>query len=196
MWTKELTVSQLITNLKSIGIPDPKGLKPTLQALCTRNGLPLTCTENVIIEGWVNKPKGAMQILYEHGWLDPHLLHLYTGDGKKKEDPSVSINTDPTGCRFSIDALMKLQTDFTNKITLLQLHAQKLGVSIDRSPKCHPELAGEGIEYLWALAKMFYRRSPISRKRTKTKFVQLVNDSANANTVLNIKQARACSKKA
>ena len=44
--------------------------------------------------------------------------------------------------------MMKLQQDFTNEITLLQLHAQKLGVSIDHSPKCHPELAGEGIEYL------------------------------------------------
>ena len=194
--TKDLTVSQLISNLKAIGIPDPKGLKPTLQALCTRNNLPLTCTDEVIIEGWVHKPKGAIQILYERGWLNPDLLHLYTGDGRKKDDARVSEHTDPTRCMFSIDQIMKLQKDFTNEVTLLQLHAEKLRVSLDRSPKCHPELAGEGIEYLWALAKLFCQRSPISKKRTKVKFIKLVDDSTSANSVLNIKRAQACSKKA
>ena len=27
------------------------------------------------------------------------------------------------------------------------------------SPKCHPELAGHGIEYCWGGAKMFFRRN-------------------------------------
>ena len=141
--TKELTVSQLISNLKSIGIPDPKGLKPTLQSLCTRNNLPLTSTDDVIIKGWVHKPKGAIQILYEHGWLNPDHLHLYTGDGRKTNDKIVSGHTDPTRCMFSVNKLMKKQTDFINEVTLLQLHTEKIGVSIDRSPKCHPELAGK-----------------------------------------------------
>jgi hypothetical protein len=26
------------------------------------------------------------------------------------------------------------------------------------SPRCHPELAGQGIEYCWGAAKLFYRR--------------------------------------
>ena len=30
---KDLTIAQFISNLKAIGIPDPKGLKPTLKAL-------------------------------------------------------------------------------------------------------------------------------------------------------------------
>ena len=193
---KDLTVAQLISNLKAMGIPDPKGLKPTLQALSERNGLPTKCNEEVVVEGWVNKPKGSFQVLFERGWINPAHLHLYTGDGRKEGDVRVGDHTDPTGCMFSIDKLMKLQHDFTHEITLLQLHAQKLGVSIDRSPKCHPELAGEGIEYLWALAKWHYRRSPIKSKRSKSKFVKLVNESTNPDTVLNIKRARACSKKA
>jgi hypothetical protein len=28
--------------------------------------------------------------------------------------------------------------------------AEQLGVEVDRSTKCHPEMAGEGIEYSWA----------------------------------------------
>ena len=82
---------------------------------------------------------------------------------------------------------MQLQTNFVNEVTLLQLHAQKLGVSIDQSPKCHPELTGEGIEYLWALAKWYYGRAPILKKRSKTKFVKLVEELTNPGSVLNIK---------
>ena len=157
----------MIANLKTIGIPDPKGLKPALRSLCKQNELPITHTEDVIIEGWVNKPKGSLQLLYERGWLNPDLLYLYTGEGKKKDDPKISEYTDPTECMFLIDAIMKKQTDFTNEVTLLQLHAKKLGFSINRSPKCHPELTGEGIEYLWALAKMFYRRLAIEKKEQR-----------------------------
>ena len=91
---------------------------------------------------------------------------------------------------------MQLQSDFLNEVTLLQFHAEKLGVKIDRTPKCHPELAGEGIEYLWALAKFFYRQSPIGEKRTKEKFKKSVYKSTDAESVLNISGARACSKKA
>ena len=184
---KELTV---------IGIPNPKGLKPTLQSLCTRNNLPPTSTDDVIIKGWVHKPMRGIQILYECGWLNPNLLHLYTGDGRKKDDKMVSGHADPTRCMFSIDKSMKLQKDFTNEVTLLQLHAERIGFSINRNPKCNPESAGESIEYLWALAKLFYQMSPISRKRTKAKFIQLVNESTSANSVLNIKRSWACSKKA
>ena len=74
---------------------------------------------------------------------------------------------------------MQLQSDFLNEVTLLQFHAEKLGVKIDSTPKCHPELAGEGIEYLWVLAKFFYRQSPIGEKRTKEKFKKLVYKSTD-----------------
>ena len=45
--------------------------------------------------------------------------------------------------------------DFINEMTLLQYQAQKLGVSIDCSPKYHPEIAGEGIEFCWGLTKKY-----------------------------------------
>jgi hypothetical protein len=46
-----------------------------------------------------------------------------------------------------------------------------------RSPKCHPELAGEGIEYDWAATKQWYRRQKLVEKRTKDKFRKLVIQS-------------------
>ena len=71
-----------------------------------------------------------------------------------------------------------------------------MGVSLDRTPKCHPEMAGEGIEYVWALAKLRYRRSPIIKKRSKEKFRQLVTECTNHSLNLNVERVRSCSKKA
>ena len=91
---------------------------------------------------------------------------------------------------------MKLQNDFATERTLLQFHGHKLGVMIDRTPKCHPEIAGEGIEYRSALAKCHYRRSPINKRRTKEKIRGLVLESTNSSSILNIDRVRSCSKKA
>lgn len=91
---------------------------------------------------------------------------------------------------------MLLQDDFRNEITLLQYHASKLGVILDRSPKCHPEIAGEGIEYGWAFSKQEYRKLPISLKRTKAKFWELVEKCISNVGVLSLKRMRLCSKRA
>ena len=91
---------------------------------------------------------------------------------------------------------MKLQQDFMNKVTLLQFYGNKLGIIVDRTPKCHPEIAGEGIEYGWAIAKIFYRKSDISKKRSKDKFRNLVRKSTCPNNSLTLTAVRACSKKA
>ena len=59
---------------------------------------------------------------------------------------------------------------------------------LDRSPKCHPEAAGEGIEYGWALSKLKYRRAPITLKRTKGSFRELVYRCIDKTDVLSIKR--------
>jgi hypothetical protein len=64
--------------------------------------------------------------------------------------------------------------DFIEEETLLQYHGQQLGVTINRTQKCHPETAGEGIEYNWGCAKGYYPRLPITEKRTKKKFHESV----------------------
>ena len=88
-----------------------------------------------------------------------------------------------------------LPQDFQNEKTLLQHHAEKLGVSIDRSPKCYPEIAGgEGIEYIWGLAKVVYRSKPIAMKKTKKNFRDLVDlvtsrDAPATNFLINRKRS-------
>ena len=196
----------LIENLEKTGLINPTGTRKELQEQSIRLGLPIKHTNEVITEGWSGRQKGAIQILFERGWINPNFIQHYTSDGKKEKDPfqtncnaessSSSFPDDPTGCNYSIKSIMKLQSDFANELTLLQFHGSKLGVIIDRTPKCHPEIAGEGIEYAWALSKFFYRRSPICHKRTKAKFRSLVNDATSHSTVLSIQRIRGCSKKA
>ena len=130
--------------------------------------------KEVISEGWVGKQKGALQILFERGWIDPMQIQQYTSDGMKETSSiqpncNVGVTTliDPTGCKFSIKSLMLLQKDFTNEVTLLQYHAGELGAIVDRSPKCHPEIAGEGIEYAWALSKFFIEDLPFLKKEQR-----------------------------
>ena len=154
-----------------------------MQELCQKNGLPTQFDERVIKEGWVGKAKGALQVLFECGWIDPDKIHLYTAKGNKQG-------------QYSIDSLMQMQVDFSSEKTLLDYHALLWGVIIIRSPKCHPEIAGEGIEYGWALSKMEDRRSPMNEKRTKVKFRDLVQRCLDSGSVLNLKQMRSCSKKA
>ena len=144
-------------NLKANGTSNPKGNKKHLQKVCEKKGLPVTVTERKIKEGWAFKTKGALQILFERGWIDPTNIHHYTEKGKINACSNPTTPVDPTGCNFSIKQLMKRQLDFVNELTLLQFHGHLMGITVDRSPKCHPEVAGEGIEYLWGLAKMYYR---------------------------------------
>ena len=52
------------------------------------------------------------------------------------------------------------------------------------TPNFHAELAGEGVEYSWAHAKAYYRRMPLSRKRGRDNFKQLVRDCTCPENVL------------
>ena len=66
--------------------------------------------------------------------------------------------------------------DFQFKKTLLQRMPEKTGsinvkVTIERTPICHAELAGEGIEYSWGYAKLIYRGLPsLEKKKGKDNF--------------------------
>jgi hypothetical protein len=51
--------------LESENIVNPKGNLKKLQQQCKALNLPIQCNETVLIKGWVGKPKGAFQILYE-----------------------------------------------------------------------------------------------------------------------------------
>jgi hypothetical protein len=108
-------------------------------------------------EGWVGKAKGSLQILYERGWIDPEQWWRYTDKGQLDE---MGILMECT----SLHLLMQKQSDFATELTLLQFYGSKMGATVDRTPKCHPELAREGIEYIWAMAKLYYRHQLLTWK--------------------------------
>jgi hypothetical protein len=66
---------------------------------------------------------------------------------------------------------------------------------VERTPKCHPELAGDGIEYVWALAKLYYHHQPLSRKRCKEKFRKLVDEILSVKNIF-LQKTEKCSKQA
>eukprot|EP00957_Ditylum_brightwellii_P196577 14978034-Ditylum_brightwellii.AAC.1 len=67
--------------------------------------------------------------------------------------------------------------DFVEEEILLQVTTPKAGklvglnITVDSSPKGHPEVAGEGIEYTWANAKYYLQTIPIGKRKTAQQFM-------------------------
>ncbi|CAM9642953.1 unnamed protein product, partial [Sphacelaria rigidula] len=91
-------------------------------------------------EGYVGKPKGSKQVLWERGWY-------VDGMSTKAKDP-----------KMNIDQVLGQLPDFKNECTALQHTVQKRGHILVLSPKFHPEVAGVGIEYSWGMSKLKFRR--------------------------------------
>ena len=188
--TKEvdLNKNEMTQNLKNIGV-NVKGKRDDLVKLCRNNNLPLKKSQLIVDEGWLNKPKGALQVLWERDWIDPKKSHTYYTKNGHTDLYGILDETS------SIKCLMAKQPDFLEQETLLQYYAKKLGVESDRSPVCHPEIAGEGIEFDWGCSKVYYRSQPLCRKRSKENFITLVNESLGME-ILSIKQSRSNARRA
>ena len=104
---------------------------------------------------------------------------MYTVQGWKK-DREIVPNT-------SLREMMKEQPDFLEDESLLEYNAKRLGAcsKVMKPPKCHPVLAGEGIENHWALEKSHYCRLPMREKKGKENFLNSVRESI-AKTNLSI----------
>lgn len=168
------------------------GNKTALTQRCQNHGIAVTEERPVVINGWRGKPKGAFQILWDRGFLSSNVYKDYTMDGR----------SDPMGNPIegtSLKAMLAALPDFQQEKTLLQHHVEGRSVPngqqimLIRSPKCHPEVAGEGIEYAWAVAKQWYRRLPLSKKKSKENFRKNVTQSMKNITV---RAMRSMSKRA
>ena len=134
---KELTELLLAKNIQV------KGRISSLQTAARNNGIPIEETMPKIIEGWEGKPKGLLHVLWERGWIDNmdnKAYQKYTISGRKNEFNLIIPET-------SLKHLMSSCTDFEEEETMLQSMATMMRVQVYRSPKCHCEIAGEGIEY-------------------------------------------------
>ncbi len=70
--------------------------------------------------------------------------------------------------------------DFSDEKRSLIFLGECLDVEVDRSMKCNPELAGEGIEFSWGQAISVYRRAKLSDKKGKENFQALVKNCLSA----------------
>ena len=84
----------------------------------------------------------------------------------------------------SLRYLMSNLKDFEAQETMLQLKGMEMGISMDRTPKCHCKLAGEGIEYAWGCAKNHYRRQPLKDKRGKDNFRRTVRTCFSREVII------------
>ena len=131
--------------------------------LCQEYNIETSKVVEKIKEGWEGKPKGLAQVLWERGLIDGTNLKNYSLTGKKDELGMLDITT-------SLKHIMGMCPDFLNEEGMLQHIANGLGVKVMLTPKCHAELAGEGIEYLWGRAKGTYRSLSLNQKKGKDNF--------------------------
>ncbi len=132
-----------------------------------------------IQEGWVGKAKGLIQVAYERGLIDNennNAMKKYTTTGRKDEFDNLLPNT-------SLKHIISSCTDFEEELTMLQTMGQSMGVMIDRTLKCHCEIASEGIEYSWALAKNHFCQILLEEKRGKENFLVSVRECISQATV-------------
>jgi hypothetical protein len=149
-----------------------KGLK----ILCKNNGIRTVILEQKKEEGWEGKPKGMLQILWEQGWIDPQWWQDYTVNGKKD---ALGRTIDKSSLKF----LLGNCNDFINEESMLQYYGRLMGVAVDQTPKCHCELAGEGIKYSCAASKNKYWRFPVGAKKGKEQFQTLVRECLSRQVI-------------
>ena len=90
IFKKELSKSELLIELRKKGYDTTKKryLKPELITICNSNDISITKDVRKKTEGWLNQPKGMLQVLYERGFIDVTKVNhprsmSYSKKGKK-----------------------------------------------------------------------------------------------------------------
>jgi hypothetical protein len=176
-----------------------------IKEFANRHGVDLQYRKAHIMEGWVGKSKGLLQILWERGWIDPCKCATFKQDktaGKIVNTSFCTINgrkdaqTGQILETSSLRALMGQCTDFKEEETALQFLGKQLGLRVLFTPKFHCKFAGEGIEYNWAHAKAKMRITPLREKKGRANFISLVMKCICPETVLTKERIRKFSARA
>ena len=202
--TRNKTKIELLKDLRQSGYDTTKQryLKDDLIALCGQRNTSVMVEECEVKEGWLGRPKGMLQILWERGWIDSTKVvssrsMRYSKEGKKGDFGEDGKLKDENR-QYVLSHLLKQCKDFKEEMSDLEHLAKELGgpdatISILFTPKYHCELAGEGIEYCWGAAKRIYRKLPLKKKRSWEAFRTSVFESL---TNINVDMCRRFSAKA
>jgi len=162
-----------------------------LQDLAREHNVATHWNKPIIEKGWEGKPKGLKQVLWERGFIDESIpLDEYTIQPSEDGDIEDAESN-------SLLFLLSTCLDFAAEETALQHVGRKIGVLVYITPKFHAEIAGEGIEYIWGVAKGVCRRKPLEfKKQGKEKFHVLVKKCVCSVNVLHVKRVRTLSRRA
>ena len=172
--------TELDIDLRALGISTKGKNKRELAELCQQHQIATLKNVEKVKEGWEGKPKGLLQILWERGLIDGAKLNNYSLTGKKDELGTVDNST-------SLRHIMGMCTDFLNEEGMMQHIGKGLGVKVLLTPKCHAELAGEGVEYVWACAKGAYRNMSLQQKRGKDHFKASVRHCLSEEVITTVR---------
>ena len=112
--------------------PGPAPAAPAAPAAAPAAPEPPQIVDNTI-PGYVGKPKGLKQVLWERGLLEEKM----------------NLN--------EMRAKLEACEDFKAEVTALEGTVLARGHILLMSPKYHPEMAGAGIEFCWARSKHAFR---------------------------------------
>ena len=190
--TRKRTKREICEDLRKEGF-QPKGLRhmDDLVNQARVHNIPIEVIEEIIRPGWVNENKGLLQVLYERGWIDEENIGEYSLKGLKHqmdENKEVKDEYKTYLLRDKMAACGDFRKEKTAMEELLHQLSSKGNCKITplNTPKYHPEIAGEGIEYAWGHAKRYFRSISLEMKNTKEKFVEAIKDSIKYVSVKNI----------
>ena len=152
--------------------------------------------EAVVKGGYVGKPKGLLDVLFERGLLDPELLQggkAASGGTQYAQKPKI-IDGIPDESRCLVSMLARC-ADFQNEPTAMQELTEDLGHVQEKTPKKHPEIAGRGVEYCWGKSKVHFRHNN-NYSPNATNLEERVKESMNTAGVLTLARVRKFQRKA
>ena len=100
------------------------------------------------------KPKGMLQVLYERDLCLVGTQKEVANAARAKRDPPLP----PIPAEMDASATLGRCEDYASEVYLLEQLFLDPRYILIKSVKCHPEMAGCGIEYSWGKFKMDFRR--------------------------------------
>jgi hypothetical protein len=171
-----------------------------LKEICKEKNISTKVAIKEVESGWLAKPKGLFQVLWERGWIDESKLSQYVKDKRREwldKDGNVKEEHVETYKKYSLRYLLSECPDFKYEKSAMEKLCMDLSLQNNRkfdvlvSPKYHCELAGDGIECGWGYSKKTYRRYPLKEKRTKKQFEEKVKESLRSVSIQTMRRFSA-----
>ncbi len=114
-----------------------------LHILASNHRVAINIEEDEIIQGWMNKPKGLLQILWEQGWILPsENLNKYVNKNWLDAHGKVLPEFENDANKFILTNLLSSCSNFKDKKSAIQ----KIAEDLYQHHQCDIELlAGEGL---------------------------------------------------